>query len=50
MFGFFREQRGNLAYEAYFNDDNPEHLTALSVNRRGAAEYRRQIKKAKAPR
>lgn len=32
MFGFFREQRGNLAYEAYFNDEIPEHLTALSVN------------------
>jgi len=50
MFGFFREQRGNLAYEAYFNDEEPEHLTALSVNPRGAAEYRRQIKSAKAPR
>ena len=50
MFGFFREQRGNLAYETYFNDADPEHLTALSVNPRGAAEYRRQIKKAKAPR
>lgn len=50
MFGFFREQRGNLAYEAYFNDAEPEHMTALSVNPRGAAEYRRQIRQAKAPR
>jgi hypothetical protein len=50
MFGFFKEQRGNLAYEAYFNDEDPVHLTALSVNPRGAAEYRRQIKLAKAPR
>ncbi len=49
MFGFFREQRGNLAYEAYFNDEIPEHLTALSVNPKGAAEYRRQIKKSMAP-
>jgi hypothetical protein len=47
MFGFFAEQRGNLAYEAYFNDEATEHLTALSLNPRGAAEYRRQIAKAK---
>jgi hypothetical protein len=50
MFGFFREQRGNLAYETYFNDAHPAHLTALSVNPKGAAEYRRQIKKARASR
>ncbi len=50
MFGFFKEQRGNLAYETYFNDEDPEHLTALTVNPRGAAEYRRQIKQAKAAR
>jgi hypothetical protein len=50
MFGFFTEQRDNLAYEAYFNDEGVEHLTALSVNPKGAAEYRRQIKKARAPR
>jgi hypothetical protein len=50
MFGFFHEQRDNLAYEAYFNDATPEHLTALSVNRRGAAEYLRQIKKARSAR
>lgn len=50
MFGFFKEQRGNLAYEAYFNDEEPEHLTALSVNPRGAAEYRRQIALARARR
>jgi hypothetical protein len=50
MFGFFKAQRGNLAYEAYFNDEDPVHLTALSVNPRGAAEYRRQIARARAPR
>jgi hypothetical protein len=50
MFAFFKEQRGNLAYEAYFNNEDPEHLTALSVNPRGAAEYRRQIRAARAPR
>jgi hypothetical protein len=51
MFGFFKEQRGNLAYEAYFNDEDPAHASALdSANPRGAAEYRRQIAAARAPR
>lgn len=47
MFGFFSEQRGNLAYETYFSDDDPAHASALAMNRRGGAEYRRQVVRAR---
>jgi hypothetical protein len=50
MFAFFNQQRGNLAYETYFNDDNPAHASALPSNPRGGAEYRRQIVKARSRR
>ena len=50
MFWFFGRQQDNLAYEAYFNDEDPAHLSALSLNPKGAAEYRRQIVKARVPR
>jgi hypothetical protein len=50
MFGFFRQQGDRMAYEAYFNDDDPSQAGALSLNPRGAREYRRQIAKSKAPR
>jgi hypothetical protein len=43
MFGFFRQQGGRLAYEAYFNDDDPSQAGALRLNPKGAKEYRRQI-------
>lgn len=46
MFSFFRENRGNLAYEAYFNDPDPAHAGALSLNPRARAEYRRQVRSA----
>jgi hypothetical protein len=49
MFAFFREQKGNLAYEAYFNDSHPAHKSDLTLNRKGGAEYRRQIVKARRP-
>ncbi len=46
MFSFFRSKRGNMAYEAYFNDTDPAHAGALSLNPRGRAEYRKQVKSA----
>jgi hypothetical protein len=50
MFGFFRKQGARMAYEAYFNDDDPSQAGALKLNPRGAKEYRRQIKKSRARR
>jgi hypothetical protein len=44
MFGFFREQAKNLAYEAYFNEPASYYAGALSLNPRAAAEYRRQVR------
>ncbi|GLY18105.1 hypothetical protein Kisp01_51190 [Kineosporia sp. NBRC 101677] len=46
MFGFFRENRANLAYEAYFNSTDPAHAGALSLNPKARAEYRRQVRSA----
>jgi hypothetical protein len=48
MFGFFRSQGKNLAYEAYFNDPAPAHAGALNLNPKGRDEYRRQIKLSRA--
>jgi len=44
MFAFFRSVRGNLAYEAYFNDTDPAHAGALSLNPKARVEYRRQVR------
>lgn len=46
MFAFFRSVRGNLAYEAYFNDTDPAHAGALSLNPKARKEYRRQVRAA----
>ncbi|GAB3264342.1 glycoside hydrolase family 26 protein [Kineosporia babensis] len=46
MFGFFRENRANLAYEAYFNSPDPAHAGALSLNPKARAEYRKQVRSA----
>ncbi|GAA3623877.1 glycosyl hydrolase [Kineosporia mesophila] len=46
MFSFFRSQQGNLAYEGYFNDTDPAHAGALSLNPKARAEYRRQVRSA----
>lgn len=46
MFSFFRETRGNLAYEAYFNSPDPAHAGALSLNPKARTEYRRQVRSA----
>ncbi|MBT0770808.1 hypothetical protein KIH74_17830 [Kineosporia sp. J2-2] len=46
MFSFFRSVGGNLAYEAYFNDTDPAHAGALSLNPKARAEYRKQVKAA----
>jgi hypothetical protein len=43
MFGFFRQQGDRMAYEAYFNSDDPSQAGALKLNPLGAREYRRQI-------
>ena len=47
MFGFFRQQGSRLAYEAYFNNDDPTQAGALKLNPIGAAEYRRQIARSR---
>lgn len=47
MFGFFTEQRGNLAYETYFSDDEPAHASSFGLNPLGGAEYRRQVVRAR---
>jgi hypothetical protein len=46
MFGFFRSVRGHLGYEAYFNDPDPAHAGALSLNPKARTEYRRQVSAA----
>ena len=43
MFGFFRQNASIMAYEAYFNEDDPYQAGALQLNPKGAAEYRKQI-------
>jgi hypothetical protein len=43
MFGFFKEVKGNLAYEAYFNEPASYYAGALSMNPKAAAEYQKQI-------
>jgi hypothetical protein len=48
MFGFFRSLGSQLAYETYFNDPAPAHASALNLNPKGSAEYKRQIKAARA--
>jgi hypothetical protein len=50
MFWFFNQQRGNLAYEAYFNDDDPSHKSALTLNPKGGKEYRKLIVKYRSSR
>jgi hypothetical protein len=47
MFDFFRQQRSIMGYEAYFNEDDPYQAGALSLNPKGAAEYRRQVARAR---
>jgi hypothetical protein len=42
MFGFFKEVKDNLAYEAYFNEPAPYYAGALSMNPKAAAEYQKQ--------
>jgi hypothetical protein len=44
MFGFFRQQQAVLGYESYFDEVDPYQGGALSLNPRGAAEYRRQVR------
>jgi hypothetical protein len=43
MFGFFKSQMDNLAYEAYFNEPASYYAGALSMNPQAAAEYRKQV-------
>jgi hypothetical protein len=43
MFGFFRSQQDNLAYEAYFNEPASYYAGALDMNPKAATEYRTQI-------
>jgi hypothetical protein len=43
MFGFFQEQKDNLAYESYFNEAASYYAGALDMNPRAAAEYQKQI-------
>jgi hypothetical protein len=42
MFGFFKEQKDNLAYEAYFNEPHAYYAGALNLNPKAAAEYLKQ--------
>jgi hypothetical protein len=43
MFGFFKEQRDNLAYESYFNENASYYAGALNMNPMAAAEYKKQV-------
>ena len=43
MFGFFRQEGSQLAYEAYFDDPDPEHASALSLNPAAAKEYVKEV-------
>jgi glycosyl hydrolase family 26 len=47
MFGFFKSQQDNLAYEAYFNEPASYVAGALELNPKAAAEYRTQIATAR---
>ncbi len=49
MFGFFRSLGSGLAYEAYFNADDPSQAGALKLNPKGRREYLKQIKKSRVP-
>jgi hypothetical protein len=48
MFGFFKSQQDNLAYEAYFNEPASYVAGALDMNPKAAAEYKTQIAAARA--
>ena len=43
MFRFFRQNADILAYEIYFNEDDPYQGGALHLNPLSAEEYRRQV-------